>query len=86
MSMIETGRIVKGDILVHNKWKAEVKGGSQVPKFVYNACKDGEDMLLMRRDRHEWKICMDLEWFLDNFLNGRNPLEIKEEIEEKLEE
>ena len=39
ISMMETGGIDKGDVLVADIWKAEVKGGAQIPKFCYNARK-----------------------------------------------
>lgn len=70
ISMIETGHITKGDLLVHKKWKAEVKGGAQVPKFLYTAKKDGEELLFMKRDRQKWKVCIDLEWFLENLISN----------------
>ncbi len=66
ISMIETGHITKGDLLINSKWTAEVKGGNQVPKFVYEANKEGEEILFMKRDRQEWKVCISLEWFLEN--------------------
>ncbi len=66
ISMVETGRIQKGDLLINNKWTAEVKGGEQVPKFVYDANKEGEEILFMKRDRQKWKVCIDLEWFLNH--------------------
>lgn len=67
ISMVETGRIVKGDILVCDQWKCEVKGGSQVPKFLYNSRKDGEEILFSRRDRKHWIVSMDLEKFVELF-------------------
>jgi hypothetical protein len=70
ISMVETGHMLKGDLLVHKKWKAEVKGGSQVPKFLYTAMKDGEEILFMRRDREKWLVCMDLEWFIENLMDA----------------
>ncbi len=66
ISMVESGHALKGDLLVQSKWKAEVKGGAQVPKFLYKARKDGEEILFMRRDREKWLVCMDLEWFIEN--------------------
>ncbi len=68
ISMIEAGHVSKGDLLINNKWKAEVKGGAQVPKFVYTAIKESEEILFMRRDREKWKVCVDLEWFLEHLL------------------
>ena len=67
-SMLETGGIVKEDVLIAGVWKAEVKGGQQVPKFVYDSMKEGEQILLMKRDRKAWKICMDLDFFLEKFI------------------
>lgn len=67
--MVETGRCLKGDLLIKDKWKAEVKGGDQVPKFNYSAVKDGEDLLIMKRDREKWLVCVDLDWFTENLLN-----------------
>ncbi|MBD3366338.1 hypothetical protein GF360_03300 [candidate division WWE3 bacterium] len=81
ISMVETGHHMKGDILVANHLKCEVKGGSHVPKFLYNARKDGEDILFARRDRQDWLVCMDLEWFIENF-----PEVLKKKIAEQLEE
>jgi hypothetical protein len=66
ISMIETGHFAKGDLLINKKWKAEVKGGEQVPKFLYNANKEGEEILFMKRDRLKWKVCIDLDWFLEH--------------------
>jgi hypothetical protein len=84
ISMVETGHLIKGDILLENKWKCEVKGGSQVPKFLYSARKDGEDILFVRRDRKHWLVCMDMEWFAENFIEKLKE-EIREEIKEELE-
>lgn len=69
ISMMETGGIDKGDIEVAGLWKAEVKGGDQVPKFVYEARKVGETLLFMKRDGKKWLICMDLDFFLEKFLS-----------------
>ncbi len=66
ISMVETGRILKGDLLVNKKWAAEVKGGTQVPKFIYDAMKEGEEVLFMKRDRQKWKVCVDIDWFLEH--------------------
>lgn len=68
ISPMETGHVRKGDLLVASIWKAEVKGGSQVPKFIYNARKEGEEILFMKRDRKPWQICMDLDFFLEWFI------------------
>ena len=68
ISMMETGGIDKGDVLIAEVWKAECKVGMQVPDFVYKARKAGEELLLMKRDRKQWLICMDLELFLDKFI------------------
>ncbi len=69
ISMIETGRCLKGDLLIQDRWKAEVKGGDQVPKFNYSAVKEGEELLFMKRDREKWLVCVDLDWFTENLLN-----------------
>jgi len=69
ISPMESAGTRKGDVLIADTWKVEVKGGQQVPKFLYNARKEGEDMLIMKRDRKQWLICMDLDWFLGKFLS-----------------
>lgn len=68
ISMLETGREDKGDLQV-SELKVEVKGGSQVPLFLYKARKTDEHLLCMRRDRSKWLVCMDLEWFIKKFLS-----------------
>jgi Holliday junction resolvase len=68
ISMMETGGIDKGDILVAESWKGEVKGGKQIPDFVYKARKNGEDILFMKGDRKQWLILMDVDFFLSKFL------------------
>lgn len=69
ISMMETGGVDKGDILVASVWVAEVKGGNQVPKFMYEARKTEDTPLLFcKRDREKWLVTMDLEWFLDTFI------------------
>ena len=68
MGMAETGGVLKEDILVAGVWKAEVKIGSHVPKFIYDAMKEGEVFLIMKRDRSKWKVCMDLDFFLEKFI------------------
>ena len=68
ISPMEAGGIRKGDLLVAGVWKAEVKGGGMVPLWLYKARKEGEDMLFMKRDRRQWLVCMDLDWFLKKFL------------------
>lgn len=70
ISMQETGGIDKGDVEVAGIWKAQVKRGQHVPKWLYSAFCDGEDMLFARRDREKWKIVMDLEFFCRNFIGG----------------
>lgn len=68
ISMLETGAIDKGDILVAEVWKAEVKVGNQVPKYFYEAMKEGEDMLFCKRDRKEWLVVMPVDKFIERFL------------------
>jgi len=68
ISMLEAGQVDKGDVLIAEVWKAEVKIGGQVPKFIYDAKKEGEDFLICKRDRKEWLVVMDLNWFIDKFL------------------
>ncbi|MFA6981968.1 MAG: hypothetical protein WC243_03030 [Patescibacteria group bacterium] len=67
ISMMETGREDKGDLQAADL-KVEVKGGDQVPLFLYKARKTDEELLCMRRDRSKWLVCMDLEWFIDKYL------------------
>ena len=69
ISMLESGNVSKGDIKVGDLWIGEVKIGGQVPKFIYDALKtEACKMLFLRRDRMQWKICMDLDFFLETFL------------------
>lgn len=70
ISMLESGRVDKGDIELCDVWKAEVKGGNQVPKFLYEARKEGEEMLIAKRDREKWLVTMDFEWFIKYFLGS----------------
>lgn len=67
ISMVETGREIKGDIIIENTWKCEVKGGNQVPSFLYKAMKDGESILFAKKDRQKWKVCMDIDLFMEWF-------------------
>ena len=67
ISMMETGGIDKGDVLVADIWKAEVKGGAQIPKFCYDARKSDEEYLFMKGDRKKWLVLMDLDFFLSKF-------------------
>ena len=68
ISMMETNHREKGDILVAECWKAEVKVGQQVPDYFYKAMKEGEDMLFCKRDRKEWLVVMPVEKFIERFL------------------
>lgn len=68
ISMMESGGIDKGDILVAEVWKAEVKVGQQVPEYFYKAMKEGEDMLFCKRDRKEWLIVMPVDKFIERYL------------------
>ncbi len=67
ISMMETSGVDKGDLLIAEVWKAEVKIGRQVPDWLYKAVKEGEDMLICRRDRKEWLVVMPLDWMLEHF-------------------
>ena len=68
VSRLETGRISKGDVDIKGVGAVEVKGGAQVPKFLYTARKEEDHILVMRRDRKKWVMCMDLEQFIEKFL------------------
>jgi len=68
ISPLETNHEDKGDILVAECWKAEVKVGDQIPKFIYEAMKEGEDMLFCKRDRKEWLVVMPVDKFIERFL------------------
>lgn len=68
ISMQETGRIDKGDIELAECWKGEVKDGIHVPTWLYNARKEGEQFLFCKRDRKDWLIVMDLDFFLSKFI------------------
>ena len=68
ISPLETNHEDKGDIKIADLWIGEVKLGNHVPKFVYDAVKtEDTQFLFMRRDRKKWLICIDLNFFLDNF-------------------
>ncbi len=67
VSMMETNGEDKGDVQVAEH-KVEVKGGSQVPVFLYKARKVEDHILCMRRDREKWVVCMDLELFIQKFM------------------
>jgi Holliday junction resolvase len=66
ISMQETGGIDKGDLKVLN-YRAEVKGGKQVPIFVYKARKTDEQLLFMRRDKCKWLVCMDFDFWIKTY-------------------
>jgi len=68
VSMMETGHFDKGDVEIPENIKIEVKGGAQVPQFLYSARKKEEHVLCMRRDRMKWVVSMDLELFIERFL------------------
>jgi len=73
ISMMETGGIDKGDVEVAGVWKASVKYGEHVPKFIYDARENEEDLLFVKRigkssRSNPWIIAMDLDFFLDKFL------------------
>lgn len=68
ISMLETGHEIKGDVRVASIWDIEVKGGDHVPKFLYDATKDESHWLVCKRDRKQWKVVLDFEWFLEKFL------------------
>lgn len=63
ISMMETNGIDKGDLVLMDSLNVQVKGGNQVPKFIYYAI-DGFDILAIRRDREDWLITMDYEFFV----------------------
>lgn len=67
ISMMESGNIDKGDIEIVDKYKVEVKVGGQVPIWMYKARKAGEDLLVFKRDRKQWMVTMDLDFFIENF-------------------
>jgi hypothetical protein len=67
ISMMETGNIDKGDILVANVWKAQVKVGNQTPKFFYDAFTPEDKFLFSKRDRKDWLVTMPLSVFLELF-------------------
>lgn len=66
ISMMESGNIDKGDIEIVGKYKVEVKVGGQVPIWMYKARKAGEDLLAFKKDRKQWMIAMDLDFFIEN--------------------
>jgi len=68
ISMMETGGIDKGDVQIE-QYRCEVKGGAQVPKFIYTARKTDEKLLFMRRDGKKWLVCMDMDLFMDKFFD-----------------
>lgn len=49
-----------------------VKISEKAPKFLYSALKEGENMLFARRDRSEWKVIMDLDFFMENFIKEKD--------------
>jgi len=68
ISMMETGGIDKGDVLVADIWKAQVKVGGHVPDFLYKVLDKGENMAFLKRDRKDWLVVLNLEWFIETFL------------------
>jgi hypothetical protein len=67
ISMMETGNIDKGDILVADCWKGQVKIGAQTPKFFYDAFTPEDKFLFSKRDRKDWLVTMPLSVFLELF-------------------
>ena len=68
ISMMESNHEDTGDVLLNDEYKVEVKGGAQVPKWIYNVMKEKKpDMLVFKRDREKWLVCMDLEKFIEEF-------------------
>ena len=72
ISMMETTGVDKGDVEIAEIWTAQVKLGSQVPKFLYDARINGEEFLFCRRDKQRWAMVIDLEWFLEHFWGNAN--------------
>lgn len=70
ISMMETGGIDKGDVAVAEVYTAQVKVGGKVPRWIYDAAPNGEDMLITRRDRRKWRVTMDLDYFIERFMGG----------------
>lgn len=67
ISMMETGNVDKGDLLVAGCWKAQSKIGKQVPKFYYDAFTPEDKFVFARRDRKEWLVTMRMDTFLELF-------------------
>lgn len=67
ISMMESGGIDKGDVLVADIYKGQVKRGRFIPKFFSDAL-IGFELLFTKRDRGEWLITMPLDFFLDKFI------------------
>jgi hypothetical protein len=38
------------------------------PKFIYDALKEGEHMVILRRDRSKWKVVIDAEDFINEWI------------------
>lgn len=70
ISMMETGGIDKGDVEVAEVWKGSVKRGQFIPQWYYKAIENCQ-FLFFRRDREKWMVQMDLEFFLENFIQGK---------------
>ena|SRR3990167_677975 len=73
ISSLETDKVSKGDVLVADIWKGSVKYGEHVPKFIYDAKGNREEMLFMKKigrstRGNKWLVCMDLEFFLATFV------------------
>ena len=73
ISLLETDKVEKGDVLIGGIWKGSVKYGNHVPQFIYDAKGNGEEMLFMKKigrgaRGNKWLVCMDLEWFLSRFV------------------
>lgn len=63
ISMLETGRIFKGDITVNDK-RGSVKFEQKVPKYMYSALGE-EDYLFSRSNRRPWLVTMRLKDFVE---------------------
>ena len=67
ISMMETNHEDKGDLQIMGIYKGEVKRGDHVPKF-FDEKLTGNHFLFTRRNRGKWLVTMELEFFVDKFV------------------
>lgn len=66
IGLMESNGIDKGDVKVDLDIERIIscKIGDKVPKFIYDAMRNDEDFVFMRRNREKWIVAMDSDTFI----------------------